>query len=339
MNVTEMSFNSTTTETITQVNATLQPQSEDEILGPSLVWTFVSLHALQGIFAMVGNLITIIAVLKYEPLWDNSACRMVVALAVADFFGGFSPLLGRLSRQLFSSVSVLKAICYVRVHGTRMLSVYGNVYFILLITIDRFIFITRPLRYFTIVTPQRALKAISIAWMLIFLQIVLMVAITPSPRAITIQQCGWNKAVGNLAFYIRTGQFVLITCCVIVPLYGVIGYMAWKESKDEPHISNYPPESQAIQKAKLRERKMVKTIGLVLGTYLTCYTPVIVFPILMNISGYTKPFPFEFILTNRILIVVYNFQWILNPFIYGWKNLQFRKAYQKLLFTNVPPAF
>ncbi len=179
MNVTEMSFNSTTTETSNHVDTSLQPQSEDEILGPTLVWTYIGLRTLQGIFAMVGNLITIIAVLKFEFLRENSACRIVAALAIADFFGGFNSLLGIFVRQLFSSVTVLKAICYVRAYLVQMLSLYGNVYFNLLITIDRYIFITRPLRYFTIVTPQRALRAISIAWTLIFLQSVLMLAFTP----------------------------------------------------------------------------------------------------------------------------------------------------------------
>ena len=332
MNVSEMSSNSMTAETITHVNTGFQPKSEEEILGPTLVWTFVSLRVLQGIFAMAGNLITIIAVLKAEDLWDNSTCRMVAALAVADFIGGVNPFFGRFVRQLTSSEKVLTSICYMQT--IQVLSGYGNVYSNLLLTIDRYIFITRPLRYFTIVTPQRALRAISSVWMLIFLQIALMLAFGPGPSEETIQQCGWNKVVGNLAFYSTLGQFALITFCVIVPLYGVIGYTAWKQSINEPHISNYPPETQPIQKAKLKERKMIKTIGLVLGTYLTCYTPILLFLIIVNFSRYTKPFPFGILLTNRILVLVYNFQLILNPFIYGWKNLQFRKAYQKLLFRR-----
>ncbi len=125
MNVSEMSSNCTTTETITHINAGLQPQSEDEILGSTLVWTYVSLRVLQGIFAMVGNLITIIAVLKVQDLWDNSTCRMVAALAVADFIGGVNPFFGRFVRQLTSSETVMKSICYVQT--IQVLSGYGNV--------------------------------------------------------------------------------------------------------------------------------------------------------------------------------------------------------------------
>ncbi len=331
INVAEMISNSTSIETSTQVNTSSQLNSEDEILGPALVWTYISLRAFQGILAIVGNLVTIIAVWKFEFLRENSACRMVAALAVADFFGAVNPFYGIIARRFISSISILNAVCYVQVIS-ELLAGYGNCCCTLLVTVDRYIFITRPLRYFSIVTPQRALSAILITWMVIIIQIALILAFGPSLNAeIT---CGWGQAMTKAAFYLTLGQFVLITFCVIVPLYGIIGCTAWKLSRNDPHITNYPPETQAIHKAKLQERKMVKTIGWVLGTYLTCFIPILLYPTLINFLGYTEPFPFGILLGQRILVFFYNFQSIQNPFIYGWKNVQFRKAYQKLLFKK-----
>ena len=328
MNVTDVSSNSTTIEPFIAMNTSLQRViSEDEILGTPLVWTFLILRALQGILGMLGNLITIFAVFHFEFLWENSTSRMVAALALADFFGGLNPFCGIVTRHFISSMAVRISLCHMQV-VTRLLTAYGNVYFTLLCTIDRYIFITRPLRYISIVTPKRASWAIMITWVLIGLQIALMMGLGPGNG--TEFRCRYSRAIGKVAFYETAAQLFLITFCIIVPVYGVIAYESWKASQNEPHISNYPPQAQPIQKAKLRERRMVKTIGLVLGTYLTCYIPFLLYDIFTKIF-YTTPFPFEILLIRKVLVEVYNMQVLLNPFLYGWKNTHFRRAYQKLL--------
>ncbi len=327
MNVTEMSYNSTAGEPVTQVNTSSPWISEDEILGTTLVWTFLILRALQGILGILGNLVTIFAVFKFEFLWENSASRMIAALAFADFFGGVNPFFSIIARYFTSSISLLNSLCYVQI-VTRLLTGYGNVYCTLLCTVDRYIFITRPLRYVSIVTPGKASWAIFITWLLICLQIILILGLGPGVNAEF--RCRYADAMTKFAFYETFAQLLLITFFIIVPMYGVIAYMSWKASKNEPHITNYPPESQPIQKAKLRERKMAKTVGMVLGTYLTCYIPFFLYHNLTRFL-YTSPFPFEILLFRRILNVLYNMQALLNPFLYGWKNTHFRKAYQKLL--------
>ncbi len=328
MNVTEMNSNLSTIQTITQGNTTSQLYSEYDILGPGLSWTYIILQGLQGIFAMVVNLVTMIVVYRFEFLWENSGCRMVAALALADFFGGVTPLFELIPRLLTSSISLLKAFCYVQAI-CELLSGLGNVFCTLLCTIDRYVFITKPLRYFSIVTPVRALRAIFITWTVIVLQIILMLAFGPSFDAeIT---CGYDRIVSKVAVYVALGQFVLITFFIIIPLYMIIGCTAYKVSKNEPHYSNYPSEAQAIQKAKLRERKMVKTIGWVLVTFLVCFTLVLAYSVFLISSGYSDPLPFEIVLTQKIIVLVYNLQFIQNPFIYSWKNLLFRKAYKRLL--------
>ncbi len=75
---------------------------------------------------------------------------------------------------------------------------------------------------------------------------------------------------------------------------------------------------------------MATTMGMVLGTYLVCYVPVALYNIIIN-QLYKPPMPFAILLGNRIFNVVYKFQCVLNPFIYGYKNEAFRKGYKKLL--------
>ncbi len=328
MNVTEMNSNSTTPESVTQLHTALQRViSEDEILGTTLVWTFLILRALQGIIGMLGNLVTMFAVFHFEFLWENSGSRMIAALALADFFGGINPFCGILARRFISSISALNSLCYVQI-VSRFLNAYGNVYCTLLCTVDRYIFITRPLRYVSIVTLRRASWAILITWLAILLQMVLKLSLGPNVDAAL--KCKWVNAMTKVALYEMIAQLAVITFCIIVPMYAVISYTSLQASKNEPHITNYPGEARTIQKAKLRERRMVITVGLVLGTYLACYIPFLLYDTLTKFL-YTPPSPFAILLIRRILILVYNMQALLNPFLYGWKNTHFRRAYKKLL--------
>ena len=332
-----MWFNSTTYESVTTgntISATVTREStglklttEDDILGPALVWTILILKSLQGIASIVGNLVTIIAVFYFEMLHEKGTCRMVASLAFADFFWGVGLLCGNFAKHLSSSIAYLNSLCYIRVIFN-LLAWYGNVYNTLLCTIDRFVFITKPLRYHSIITPGKASMAILLVWMSIVFQITLIVAFGPTVDAEI--RCSYISVMPKLAFNTTVAQFVLITFCVIVPMYVVIGYISWKAAKNEPHLSNYPPEAQAGQRKKLRERKWAKVIGMVLGTYLVCYTPFLVGDAIFNLL-FTRPYPFEILLVKRILNLIYNMQAILNPFIYGWKNAHFRQAYNKLL--------
>ncbi len=328
-----MTSNTTTTETVANSNSLVI--SEGAILGPALVWTYIGLRSLQSVLAMGGNLVTIYSVFKFEFLWDNSGSRLVASLALADFLMGLHPFFERIARHLFSSNITLKVVCYVQVI-IEMLTGAGNIYCTLLCTIDRFIFVTRPLRYFTIVTPRRAAWAIAIAWMLIFIQIVLYLGLAPSPDDKIFQNCGWVNMMPEWAVISTLGQFVVIAFCTIVPIYCVIGYTSLKLSMNEPDIVNYPPEAQPAQKAKLRENKMARTIGWVLITFLLCFTPVLVYSALVQFL-YTPPLPFGIIVGNRVVLLIYNMQAILNPFIYGYRNAHFKKAYKKILGVKITP--
>ena len=316
-----------TTEMQLGVNTSFQPPTEDETLGPTLTWVFVSLRATQGLLAMVGNLVTMIAVYRYEFLWENGTCRMIAALALADFFAGVDAFSGSIVRQFLSRISDLNMLCYFQVI-TALIAGFGNGYCILLLTIDRFIFITRPLLYVSIVTARRALVAILVTWMVIFFQTNLIMAFAQSPNAKI--SCEWGNIIPKVAFYLIQFQFAVVTFCVIVPVYGVIWYIAWKLNKNEPDLCHFPPENQDQQRQKLKERKMAKTIGIMLGAYLICYIPMFVYAIMINLF-YSRPFPYGIILGYRILTFVYHLQGVVNIFIYGWKNVQFKKAYKKLI--------
>ena len=54
--------------------------SEIDILGPAVIWTYLSIWALQGILAIGGHSVTILAVCKYPFLRENCTSRFVASL-------------------------------------------------------------------------------------------------------------------------------------------------------------------------------------------------------------------------------------------------------------------
>ncbi len=320
-----MLSNFTALETVTEMKAAHQARTEDEILGPATVLIYTILRAIQGILAITGNTITIAVVYKYEFLREISNSRMVAGLALADIFGGLNPFCGPIARTLISDPAILTPMCYLQMICA-LLSEYGNCYLILLLTLDRLIFIIQPMHYVSVVTARRALAATCLAWGLAIMQISLMMAFSEISNVEI--SCRWSEAIPFTAVSIIVGQYVVISYCVIVPIYVLIGYISWKATKNEPDICHFAPEIKGQQRKKISERKMAKTIGLVLGTYLISFSPVLFFRALaLNMDKLS----FSVVLGNRIAHVIYTLQSLLNPFIYGWKHPQFKRAYKKLL--------
>ncbi len=192
----------------------------------------------------------------------------------------------------------------------------------------RFIYITRPLRYISIVTTRRALLAVVLAWTANIITTTLIMVL--GSHVDSTQTCLMRNVIHRIGFLFIMVQLVLWTFCIVVPLYVKIACMSYNLRKTEPDLCHFPPERQAEQKEKLRERKMATTMAWVLGTYLVCYLPAAAYSTAVTML-YDPPYPFWILVGSRILNVVYKMQCCLNPFIYGYKNHNFRVAYKKLL--------
>ena len=321
MNFTELERNPFTANTTNLSDAQPQNLSEEDILGYTLTTTYLTMRGLQGFIAIVANLLTIIAVCKYEFLWEECTSRFVLSLACADLIGGVMAFFEISRIMIAAAESILAKLCYIGLF-LGQLSGCGNFYNILLISIDRYIYIIKPLRYCSIVTPLRTSIAIIILWCFIISQSVLLLVFVIYG---TIDEA----CTPHAALPIVLPQVFIVTATV-VPCYVGIMLTVQKLTKSEPHLSCFAQDLQEQQKEKLKQRKMAKTMAYVLGSFLFCFY----FPMVYNIvisNLYTPPFPFGIVITRKISQLILWLQNLINPFIYGWKNQQFRKAFRKLL--------
>ena len=202
-----------------EYNTSSQLLEENKILGPTVTWIYLSIRTLQGLIAVVANLITIIVVYKYENLWENSTSRLVASLALADFFGGLGPfcaLFRNIRLRTFSTTKIQDLICGLNIFVNLVASI-GNAYNTLVITIDRYIYIIRPMKYFSIVTKDRVMAAVVIMWTVIILESVLLLVL--GPDASVKVPCTMIAVVGKVGYLSLILQLIPVTFFIIVPLY------------------------------------------------------------------------------------------------------------------------
>ena len=300
--------------------------SHEEILGSTLNTLYLILRGLQGFFAIAGNLLTIVAVCKYNFLWEKCTARFVVSLACADLAGGVG-IFVRIARTIVTTdTSPGIQLCYVELF-LNLLSGYGNIYNILFVTIDRYVYITKALRYHSIVTQCRANVAIIILWCVNILQTILQLSFA---LLVSVNEQCTMRSVMPIAI----PQALMATFCVILPCNVKIMLTVNRMNQTEPHLSCYPPELQAQQREKLKQRKMAKTMAYVLIPFLVCYYGPITFALVRNKLLHMDQMSFQYVVGTKISTLIFWVQCTINPFVYGWKNLEFRKAYKKLLCSK-----
>ncbi len=253
---------------------------------------------------------------------------MVASLAAADMIGGLGPYVSLAGLFSSGSPSVWIPVCYVEL-SVNVFSAFGNMYNMLLVTVDRYVYLTWPLRYEQFFTPSNGLIAIIITW--VFLTVQMLTTLIFGSSVDMNLPCGIIAArkKDSAVFAFQPIIMFIMTISLILPAYIRIGLLVRKLQKNEPHLSMFPPEAQAAQRKKLKERKMAKTMGLVLGVYLGAWASVVSATILNAL--YKSPYPFGIVLLIRFFRIIYWMQSVLNPFLYGRRNKTFAKYYRKIL--------
>ncbi len=310
-------------------NESLVLPTDLDILGAPVFYTLQGVVGLEGLLAIVGNFTTILCISRYRLLWRRNACRLITSLAFADFLMGIASF-STIAMDVISasSPSAYNSMCRVFLFFS-MLSGFGNVYSYFMMTCDRFLYIERPVQYASFVTHRRVLQAIAVTWVASLLQTCLTIVWTHGTNEQQLCQIFNEDVFRRPGVYFSLLMYFL-TILLIGPIYGKIIYTTWILLKTLPDISNSTIEAQAIERKKLRERKLTLAIGLVFGVYILCYMPIGIYVAILSQID-IGPHSFGIVLGRRILVLVYRLQSVLNPFLYGKKSSMMKTAYRKML--------
>lgn len=302
------------------------------------------------LFAVVGNILVILSVVCHRNL-RTVTNYFIVNLAVADLLISaivlpFSAILEILDRWVFGRV-----FCNIWA-AVDVLCCTASIMSLCVISVDRYIGVSYPLRYPTIITKRRALLAVMLLWVL---SIIISIGPLfgwkePAPEDETI--CKITEEPGY-AIFSAVGSFYLPLAIILV-MYCRVYVVAHRESqglkeghKTEKshsehvilriHRGNAPvSEDEALRSSKhfaikllkfSREKKAAKTLGIVVGCFVLCWFPFfLVLPIGAMFPAY-RPSDTVF----KITFWLGYFNSCINPIIYPCSNLEFKKAFQSLL--------
>lgn len=301
-----------------------------------------------------GNLLVLLSVAIYKNL-RHTTNYFIVNLACADLLLGlsvlpFSAMLDILGYWPFGPV-----LCIFWT-SVDVLWCTGSIITLCVISVDRYIGITRPLQHGIIMSERRACWIISLVW-------VVSLAISIGPvfgwrhdrKLASAQNCQVNREPAYVLFSV-TGSFY-IPMFIIVFVYSRIfktvnqhsrnlqkgeTTMTWGKSstkKVKLRIHTGRSSSNTIMNGNSkhnmserlikfsRQKKAAKTLGIVVGVFILCWFPFfLVLPLGALCSKCSPP--------EDLFKVIF---WLgycnsmMNPVIYGFSSKEFKRAFRNIL--------
>ncbi|XP_018592849.1 histamine H2 receptor-like [Scleropages formosus] len=266
---------------------------------------------------------------------------LVVSLAATDLLLGLLVLPFSAMKELRSDWPLGAVFCNVYISMDVMLCT-ASILNLFAISVDRYFAITAPLRYPTLVTPQRVGVAMGLIW-----AVALMVSFLPihmgwNTRDLSIQNQGEDDRQEDCRFELNI-SYVLVDAFATfyLPLLIMCGtyYRIFRIAREQARRIN-ARTSTACVAAAVREHKATVTLAAVLGAFIICWFPYFTYFIYLGLREETSVDP----TTYPVVLWLGYANSALNPILYAALNRDFRRAYGQLLRCrgsdgpSMPPA-
>ncbi|XP_015753307.1 PREDICTED: alpha-1A adrenergic receptor-like [Acropora digitifera] len=195
------------------------------------------------------------------------------------------------------------------------LSFCGTLCNLIILSMDRYRAISKPLWYRTHMTQSRATRDAIITWLL-SLMAACVISPTLMPSFSQIQPYLYQASWIAFIIFVSVCNLVIIVCHVKI-FKATIG-----------HRNNIISQCDAQQTAALlqREKKITKTLSLIMITFVISYLPPFVITNILRLIGY---FPLSVFL-GQLYVVLISLNGLLNPMICFVKNENLRRSLRDL---------
>lgn len=304
-----------------------------------------------------GNCMVCAAIFSYRRLRTVTNC-FIVSLAVSDLLVAGLSMPFRIHHTLHSMCWDLGiGVCQFWIFVDLLCS-SASICNLSMVSIDRFLALSHPLTYPSIMTRKRALVAIALVWT--YSLIIAFLSFTgpwdPNGSMQSIPACQKNDKY-YYTFAITVGFF--LPMLILVVNYSLVFKVAFVQARklrilscatleqnETSDITNHNGARQSVvsigrierkrRKSIIRELKATKTLAIVVGTFILCWLP---FFIIMFTHQFCPDCYREVLSPDAQLGIGTVFVYVLpllnsavNPIIYSSFNADFRRAFRNMLF-------
>ncbi|XP_054617361.1 trace amine-associated receptor 1-like [Dunckerocampus dactyliophorus] len=277
---------------------------------------------LLSIIIICGNLLIIISVVYFKQL-HTPTNYLILSLAVADLLVGVLGFPLSIEFTVTFCVYQEELLCKVRSSVDITLSI-ASILHLCCISIDRYHAVCKPLTYRTTITVHVAVFMILVSWSL-----PLLVAI-----GFVVTQLNYAKCGGKCYSDVLIASILGLICSFYLPviimicIYVKIFLVAQKQARSIQNTS-YQSRTTGAAVSKM-ERKATKTLTIVMGVFLICWSPFFLYTCIY--------------VGNQALIpiaVVEGLTWLalsnsmLNPFIYAFFYSWFQSAFKMIVSGKI----
>ncbi|XP_048842039.1 trace amine-associated receptor 1-like isoform X6 [Brienomyrus brachyistius] len=290
-----------------------------------------SLYVLLGatvLLTVLGNLLVIITISHSKQL-HTPTNYLILSLAVSDFLLGAVVMPPSLIRSLETCWYLGDWFCKIHSSIDTLLSV-ASIFMLYLISIERYVAVSRPLLYHALITTRVAKYMILTCWVLstligfgmelnsLIIQDVYLTQFNCEGRC-TVLQDKASSILSSLFVFFIPGLFML-------GLYLKILVIAHKQARSiqVTILTNRIHEKTRIILSKM-EQKSTRTLGIVTAVFLSCWSPTFIYILIDPVTSLSTPYIYDIV------------QWVgylnsgMNPIIYAFSLKWFRQSIKKLL--------
>ena len=268
----------------------------------------------QCILGLIGNIISLVTVACTRRLNEIPSNLLILNLGVSDLLTCIVFFPFHIYNLLQASLDETQRFYY---HALCLFHVFSNGNAILVITIDRFIGVSYPLRYGTLVTKRKTLQAIFMSW------------IMPVSFSVAFFTSLQKDSPGSSEFALRV--YMIVSVVVVLVLYIMV-YMAARKQRQKIRtvrgMSNITDNAKTFMVGITVWKSTINTFFLVVFYVLT-YLPILCYDFRFSLNQEPK----YTAVSERVYGWVLSLQFInscVDPFLYVFPCRQFKVAFLKL---------
>ena len=209
--------------------------------------------------------------------------------------------------------------------GTVLVFAVSSLFHLVLISIDRYIAIKKPLRYQDIVTKRRITTAVLLSWAITVFAAIPEIILASIDRKTNIYS----------TFYNVTGITIgIIAFLLIVTIVFSYGYIFSETRRQKKRFQTEQLTQEEVKRIK-KDNKAANTLAIILAALVLTFLPSVITTIFLTFSDNIAEPRVMSVLTrwNDTLLLLGS---LCNPIIYCWRTKKLRRAFLEILHLRQP---